>query len=231
MNKTLIIILVIFLAASCKNSGSRKAIKESDIHEVIVKEAMNAAGYTYLLVSEGRNEQWLAVNEMNVSIGTTYYYQGGLKMSNFKSRELDRVFESIVFVEQISLEPPLPPEEASLSSAHSSTIPIEKLDISVEVAQDGISIADLISDMKSYDGKTVRIRGQVTKYNADIMDKNWIHIQDGTEYDGKFDLTITSDVAVETGNVLSFEGKIALDRDFGFGYFYEIIMEEAKIID
>jgi len=231
MNKTIIIILVIFLAASCKNSGSRKAIKESDIHEVTVKEAMNAAGYTYMLVSEGRMEQWLAVNEMDVNIGTTYYYQGGLKMSNFKSRELDRVFESIIFVDQVSLEPPLPPEEASLSSAHSSTIPDEKLDISVEVAEGGISIAELVSEKASFDGKTVRIRGQVTKYNPDIMDKNWIHLQDGTEYDGTFDLTITSDVVVEIGQMLTFEGKIALDRDFGFGYFYEIIMEEAKIID
>jgi len=231
MNKTLIIILAIFLAAACKNSGSRKAVKESDIHEVTVKEAMNAAGYTYMLVSEGRMEQWLAVNEMDVNIGTTYYYRGGLKMANFKSRELDRVFESIIFVDQISLEPPLPPEEVSVSTAHSTTIPVEKLDISVEVAEGGISIADLVSEKESYEGKTVRIRGQVTKYNADIMDKNWIHLQDGTAYDGTFDLTITSDIAVETGKTLTFEGKIALDKDFGFGYFYEIIMEEAKIID
>jgi len=231
MNKTLIIILIIFLAASCKDSGSRKAQKASDLHKVTVKEVLNAAGYSYLLVSEGRNEQWLAVNEMDVNIGTTYYYQGGLKMTNFKSRELDRVFESVIFLDQISLEPPLPPEEVSLSTAHSATIPVEKLDISVEVAEDGISIADLISEKKSYDGKTVRIRGQVTKFNADIMDKNWIHLQDGTEYDGTFDLTITSDIAVETGETLTFEGKIALDKDFGFGYFYDIIMEDAKLID
>ncbi len=231
MNKTLIIILIIFLAGSCQNSGSRKAQKVSDIHEVTVKEALHAAGYTYLLVTEGRNEQWLAVNEMDVNIGTTYYYQGGMKMSNFKSRELDRVFESVIFLDQISLEPFSEPEEASLSTAHTTTIPVEKLDISVEVAEDGISIADLVSEKKSYDGKTVRIRGQVTKFNADIMDKNWIHIQDGTEHDGNFDLTITSDIAVETGKTMTFEGKIALDKDFGFGYFYEIILEEAIIID
>ena len=231
MNKTLIIILFIFLAAACRNSSSRKSQTEADIHKVTIEEVLHAAGYTYLLVSEGRKEQWLAIPEMDVSIGTTYYYQGGLNMPNFKSRELDRVFESVIFLEQISLEPPVSPESVSLSEAHTATISIEKLDISVEVTEDGISIADLVSDKKSYDGKTVRIRGQVTKYNADIMEKNWIHLQDGTDYDGKFDLTITSDIAVETGDVLTFEGKIALDKDFGFGYFYEIIMEEAKIIE
>ena len=118
-----------------------------------------------------------------------------------------------------------------MAKAHSSTISAEKLDITVEVAKDGINIAELISGKKSYKGKTVRIRGQVTKYNADIMDKNWIHLQDGTEQDGQYDLTITSDLTVEVGDLVTFEGKIALDRDFGFGYFYEIIMEEAKIID
>jgi hypothetical protein len=184
-----------------------------------------------LLVSEGRKEQWIAVNEMEANIGTTYYYQGGLKMTNFKSRELDRVFESVIFLDEISLEPPSPPEEVSLSMAHSETIPVEKLDISVETAKDGISIADLVSKKASYEGKTVRIRGQVTKYNAAIMDKNWIHLQDGTEHEGTFDLTITSDSEVETGKTLTFEGKIALDKDFGFGYFYEIIMEDARIID
>ncbi len=231
MNKTLIIISFIFLAAACRNSSSRKSQSEADIHKVTIEEVLHAAGYTYLLVSEDRKEQWLAVPEMDVNIGTTYYYQGGLNMPDFKSRELDRVFESVIFLEQISLEPPLPPESVSLSTAHSATVPVEKPDILVEVAKDGISIADLVSEKKSYDGKTVRIRGQVTKYNPDIMDKNWIHIQDGTEYDGTFDLTITSDITVETGKIVTFEGKIALDKDFGFGYFYDIIMEEAKIID
>jgi hypothetical protein len=231
MNKTLIIILVLFLASGCKNSSSRKSQSEADIHKVIVQEVLHAAGYTYLLVSEGRKEQWIAVPEMDANIGTTYYYEGGLNMPNFKSRELDRVFESVIFLEQISLEPPVAPEKVSLSDAHSATIPIDKLDISVDVAENGITIAELISEKKSYDGKIVRVRGQVTKYNADIMDKNWIHLQDGTENNGQFDLTITSDLTVKTGDILTFEGKIALDKDFGFGYFYEIIMEEAKIID
>jgi hypothetical protein len=231
MNKALIIIIIMVMITACTDSKSRKSQSESDIHKVMVEEVMHAAGYTYLLVSEGRKEQWLAVPEMDVNIGTTYYYQGGLNMPNFKSRELDKVFESVIFLEQISLEPPVAPESVSLSDAHSATIPIEKLDISVDVAKDGITITELISEKKSYDGKIVRIRGQVTKYNADIMDKNWIHLQDGTENNGQFDLTITSDLTVKTGDVLTFEGKIALDKDFGFGYFYEIIMEEAKIID
>jgi hypothetical protein len=75
----------------------------------------------------------------------------------------------------------------------------------------------------------VKIRGAVTKFNPDIMQTNWIHIQDGSDFDGKYDLTITSDQLVETGLIITVEGKITLDKDFGYGYFYEVLMEEAKI--
>ncbi|MCK4820999.1 hypothetical protein KA005_34860, partial [bacterium] len=139
MNKILILITFIVLISACKNSNSRKSENEADIHKVTVEEVLHAAGYTYLLVSEGRKEQWLAIPQMDVDPGTTYYYQGGLKMTEFKSRELDRVFESVIFLEQISLEPPSPLESGSVSMDHSSTIPVEKLDISVEVANDGIT--------------------------------------------------------------------------------------------
>lgn len=229
--KISILVISVFLAAACRHPDSSKSNDRADIHKVVVKEAMNAAGYTYLLVTEGKKEQWIAVSEMDVDIGATYYYQGGLKMSNFKSRELDRIFESIIFLDNISTDPPVPQEEMSLSRAHSAAIPLERLDISIEAATDGLTISELFSGMKSFDGKKVKIRGQVTKFNAHILDRNWIHIQDGTEYDGKFDLAITSQAEVATGDVLTFEGKIALDRDFGFGYSYDIIMEEASVTD
>ena len=61
------------------------------------------------------------------------------------------------------------------------------------------------------------------------MKKNWIHIQDGTEFDGKFDLTITTDQEVKVGDKISVEGNVHLDKDFGFGYFYDVIVEDAKI--
>ena len=105
------------------------------------------------------------------------------------------------------------------------------MNFSVETAEGGITIAELFSDKKAYDGKTVRIRGAVTKFNPAIMDKNWIHLQDGTDHDGKFDLTVTSGQMVEPGATITVEGKISLDKDFGFGYFYEVIMEDAVILE
>ena len=60
------------------------------------------------------------------------------------------------------------------------------------------------------------------------MDKNWIHLQDGTSSDKDFDLTATSpDLKATVGDTLTLEGKIILDKDFGYNYFYKVLMENA----
>ena len=62
------------------------------------------------------------------------------------------------------------------------------------------------------------------------MERNWVHLQDGTEFEGKFDLTVTSSEAFEVGQVVTLEGILALNRDFGYGYSYEILLEKATAV-
>jgi hypothetical protein len=109
-----------------------------------------------------------------------------------------------------------------------SKVAMEKINVKVEPCKDCVKISDLLENKTSYSGKTVKVTGQVTKYNPQIMGKNWIHIQDGSEYKDGFDLTITTDKEVTVGQTITFEGKIVLDKDFGYGYFYSVLMEEAK---
>jgi hypothetical protein len=109
-----------------------------------------------------------------------------------------------------------------------SSVKIEKMDVKVEPCKDCTILADLLKNKKSYSGKNIRVTGKVTKFNPAIMGKNWIHIQDGSEYNEEFDLTITTDREVTVGETITFEGKIALDKDFGYGYFYSVLMEEGK---
>jgi hypothetical protein len=106
--------------------------------------------------------------------------------------------------------------------------PAVKMNITVEPCKDCIKISDLLENRKNYSGKTITVTGQVTKFNPQIMGKNWIHIQDGSEFQGAFDLTITTDQEVRVGDTITFAGKIVLDKDFGHGYFYSILMEEGK---
>jgi hypothetical protein len=106
----------------------------------------------------------------------------------------------------------------------------EKANVQVTPGPGCISISTLYSEKKSNDGKIVKVKGIVTKFNSEIMGKNWVHIQDGTGTEGSFDLTITTSQTVAYGDTVTFEGKIALDKDFGYGYFYNVIMEEGKLV-
>ena len=62
------------------------------------------------------------------------------------------------------------------------------------------------------------------------MGKNWIHIQDGSGDSNNFDLTITTQDQAKVGDVVTFEGTIGTKKDFGYGYLYEVIMEDAKLL-
>ena len=113
---------------------------------------------------------------------------------------------------------------------HQGKVITSKADVNVEPCADCITIDKLLEGKKSYEGKVIKVKGQVTKYNGGIMGKNWVHIQDGTETRDGFDLTVTTNATVSVGEIVTFEGKIALDKDFGYGYSYKIIMEEGKSI-
>lgn len=105
-----------------------------------------------------------------------------------------------------------------------------KADIKIEPCADCITIGRLIADKKSFSGKKIRVKGVVTKVNEGIMEKNWVHIQDGTEAEGVYDLTITTSQTASVGETVTFDGKIVLDKDFGYGYFYTVIMEDGQIV-
>lgn len=191
-------------------------------HEVVVKEAIHANSYTYLLVTEGSEEYWIATAKQPIEAGMTMYYDKGLEMKDFASKEIDRTFESIWFVGKMS----------GLSSASSGAMNksmAPATNIAVEKVAGGVSVAELYENRADYEGKVVSIRGQVTKFNSKIMGRNWVHIQDGTKSGEAFDVTITTDATVEKGDVVVFNGTVGLNKDFGAGYVYDIIIEAAEL--
>ncbi len=113
---------------------------------------------------------------------------------------------------------------------HQGKVITAKADVKVEPCADCITIAKLLADKQTYAGKVIKVKGQVTKFNSGIMGKNWVHIQDGTEFQDGFDLTVTTNITAAMGEVVTFEGKISLDKDFGYGYVYAVMMEDAKSV-
>lgn len=233
MKKILTILIVVSFLVSCGGNSKPNFVQDLQpgVHKVKLMEVLQTNNYTYLMVRESGKDQWLAVPTMDAVVGKFYYYKGGMEMPNFKSKELDKEFESVLFLEKVSENPDLEVEQNIPATAHSAMVKKDdKMDLEISPVEGGISIAELFANKEKYEGKTVKVKGEVTKYNAQIMGKNWIHIQDGTDYNGLFDLTATSTNEVEVGSVITLEGKIALNRDFGYGYTYDIILEEAKLV-
>ena len=124
---------------------------------------------------------------------------------------------------------PIITEQEIKTPLHPSTIEKKEppLDIHVEKAPDGITIGDLYKNRNNYGNKKVIIRGQVVKINKGIMDRNWVHIKDGTSEAGKSDLTITTQEIVSVGDIVTFEGVVALDKEYGKGYVYPLVVENG----
>ncbi len=231
MRNKLVVSLVftaLFLAACSQNNEKNKAVQDiaAGTHKVTVRDVLQAESYTYLNVSENGRDFWIAITKEDVRKGETLYYVGGLEMRNFESKDLGKTFDVVYFVDSISREPVATPGMA-MSSPHGKPKTAQDQQITVTPAQGGITIAELYANRKKYDGKTVHIRGKVVKVNEAIMGRNWVHIQDGTNDNGNYDLTVTTNDNVRVGDVVTFEGKIALDKDFTAGYVYDVIMEEA----
>lgn len=247
--KFVFIVLIAMVACKSKIDPKQAELLKIGVHTVKVQEIIQTNQYTYLrLIEENAPEMkegdtlWVAVTKMEATIGETLYYKDGFPMQNFVSKELNRTFKEVLFLDNISKTADFVKKEMAQVSAHenmSSTdtnvmtggkAKIEKIELKIEPIAGGVTIADLFAKKASFSGKKIKVKGQVTKFSPDIMSKNWIHFQDGTESDGKFDLTITSDVTVKVGDIITFEGIIAIDKDLGYDYFYEVLMENAKIL-
>ena len=228
--KLLTLILISFMILfGCANEEKQElteqeAIKnEPHIGKVIDK--IPAKGYTYLQVTENKNDFWIAVPTMEIEIGETVYFSRFMIMEDFRSDNIDKSFDQILFVED-ARKSPTPDEMKKIHSGVQST---EKEEIKIEPLSGGKTIQQIYSGKSELNGEVVKVKGKVVKFNRQIMKRNWIHIQDGTGGENEFDLVMTSNEEVQVGDIITAEGKVAVDKDFGAGYFFPVMIEDVKI--
>lgn len=213
-------------------------------HKGKVIETMDAGTYTYIQFEEKGKKLWVAAPKMKVKVGDTIAFAGGLPMKNFASRTLKRTFETILFVNTVVAID----ENAKTADPHAGAAgfpqghpnvgqgqkPAPRKVVvkpgSVQRAADGVTVAECFSRKDKLKDREVTVRGRVVKFTANIMGKNWIHIQDGTGKEGSNDLTVTTKVAAKIGDLVIVSGKLLVDKDFGAGYRYPVIIEDAKVI-
>jgi len=183
-----------------------------------VTQTMNSAGYTYVEVDTGKNKVWAAAPVTPIKIGDQVEFSTVMPMKNFQSKSLNRTFSVVYFAPNFITD-----NEDSLQNKNTqkSTVQVKKF----AKVKDGFTIEEVYAQKNKLANKTVRVRGQVTKFTPNILKKNWLHIKDSSTDD----LTITTDSRVEVGDIVVISGKLELDKDFGYGYVYPVIVEDAKV--
>lgn len=216
-----------------------------------VVETMNAAGYTYVKLKTADGETWAAVNEARVEKGKSVTILNPMPMDGFESKTLNRKFDHIVFgtLAGAGGAPAAPAAmggmpggmgaapgaaPAAMGAPHAAAAAgpevTEKISVAKAEGPDGRTVAELFAQRAALKGKAVTVRGKVVKVNDGIMGKNWIHLRDGsgTRATKDDDLTVTTNDKVTVGDVVLVKGTVAIDRDFGAGYTYTLVVEDAK---
>lgn len=192
-----------------------------------VIESMNAGGYTYVQVDTGAGRIWAAGPAADIKAGDKVTISRLMPMANYHSNSLDRDFDVLYFVGGFSGESAGSSHTVSQAHANAGSQTDAVTVTDIRKAEGGKNIAEIIEQQEQLAEQRVKVRGQVVKYNPHIMGKDWIHIRDTSTDE---DLTITANADVTPGDVILAHGKIVLNKDFGYGYVYEIMMEDAEVI-
>ena len=185
-----------------------------------VMKTMNSGGYTYVLLEKGGKKTWVAVPEMKISAGQDVSFAPGNEMKDFESKTLKRKFRRIVFSIGVG-------QEAAPAAGRRSGPVAGKIKVKKAPGPNGYTIAEIYRDSGRLDGKKVRVAGEVVKVLPRIMKRNWIHLQDGS---GK-ELVVTSKDLPSLGGIVTVNGTVHKNEDFGMGYRYAVIVEDARIVN
>ncbi len=254
MKKVLILMFAGFLALAvtgCKDETPKQTQQASPSQAAqpaamgktgTVVETMNSGGYTYIQFDTGTEKLWAAAPEFVVKVGDPVIVPDGMPMQNHTSKTLDRTFELIYFVDSVMVggaqaggtPGSIPEGHPSMdTSAEGHTRPAamqSDVDMSgLSKPEGGKTVGEIFTEKDALSGQPVTIRAKVVKFSPEIMGTNWLHLQDGTGAEGTNDLTITSKATANVGDTVLVEGVLTADKDFGFGYKYDVIIEKAEV--
>jgi len=206
-----------------------------------VVETMDAGAYTYVQVDDGAKKIWAAAPKFAVSVGDKVVVPSGMAMENFESKNLGRTFDLVYFVGAIEVVGGKAPKDP-VAAAHGAAgvgvgahgaaagaAPTVDL-TNIKKADGGQTVAELFAGKAALAGKDVAVRGRVVKFTAQVMGKNWMHVQDGSGSAGTNDLTVSTSESAAVGNLVLVRGKLGTDKDLGSGYHYDVIIENANVV-
>lgn len=215
------------IAATTENTASaeKTTAQHSGVFSGELIETFNSGGYTYVNISTDNGPVWAAGPITSINKGDKVGFTGKVAMIDFYSKSLDRKFDTIYFVGSYVIND----QQADLAAIdpHKNVNTKQPAALkSFAKAENGQNIAEILKNKDKLAGKTVKIRGQVSKYTAQVMGKNWLHIRDSSSDQ---DITITTDSDAALDDIILAEGQLVLDKDYSYGYVYDVLIENAKV--
>ncbi len=221
-----------------------------------ILETMDAAGYTYLRLKTPSGEVWAAVNQTPVKKGDEVTVASAMPMDGFESKTLNRKFDRIYFgtlglpasatvadasphgaagAAAAAPAASTPDQLAVMKQQHEAAAAkvedVGEIKVAKAEGADGRTVAELYASRAKLKDGFVAVRGKVVKFLPGIMGRNWIHVRDGsgTAAGKDNDLTVTTQAAAAVGDVVLVRGTVRLDKDFGMGYQYTLLLEDATV--
>ena len=199
-----------------------------------VLESMESGGYTYVYLQQKKGKIWVAFPKAKVSVGKKVSLVPGEEFKNFKSKTLNRTFDRIIF----SLGP-VPkkgakgkPQQMAMPGSKEAMVAPENVKIDKASGANAYTVAELFAQKGKLNGKKVIVKGKIVKVSQHIMKRNWIHLQDGTGSADKknHDLVVTMTALPADGQTITVTGTLLKDKDYGMGYRYDVIIENAEMV-
>ena len=211
----------------------------------------NAGGQFPTMAEDLTTKGWEAVIRTNltgtwnmthaVAVGANVRVYNPMLMTKFESKALKRTFDEIYFgmltpdgADAANAGGPALADgtnpHAGVTAPTAEAVTVGKVEKAA--GADAYTIAEAWAKKDALSGKVIAIRGVVVKYNAQVMGKNWVHLQDGSGDAAKNtnDITVVTMDETAKGQTITIRGTVKTSKDYGAGYKYAIIIEDAKIV-
>ena len=198
-----------------------------------VLEVKDVESYTYLRLKTKDGETWAAVSTAPIKKGAEVTIENVMVMKDFESKSLKKTFPIILFgtlggatAGSVGYD---------MATPHAGTAKTtDTVDIHVAKASgvNSRTVAEIMTQSADLKDKPVLVRGKVVRYNPDIMGKNWVHLRDGSgsAANNTNDVLVTTNNQTKVGDVVTAKGVVRTDKDFGSGYSYKVLIEDATLL-
>lgn len=198
-----------------------------------VLEVQQVDSYTYMRMKTANGETWAAVPTAPVKKGAIVTVEDITVMNDFQSKALKKTFKTVVFGTLSTGAGGASAKAAPVSPHTGVPKAAEVMDVKVPKATgaNARTVGEIMAKPADAKDKPVLVRGKVVKFSGGIMGRNWIHLRDGSgsAADKTNDLLVTTAEQAKVGDVVTAKGVVRVDKDFGAGYVYKALVEDATL--